>query len=177
MWSSLKYFISRVTYVVPVTVVTLDNTIYAAKVEGDSMQPVLNPRESKVCDFVLLNRWAVKSGYKHLHRGDIVVLVSPRDPNHVLIKRIIAIEGDTVRGRTSSGYSLTCIPSGHCWIEGENQERSMDSNIFGPVPLGLVFAKATHIIWPHNRWSRLESHFDQSRVLERIKPFLQEDLD
>lgn len=163
----------------------LDQTVYAAKVEGESMQPVLNPRGSTICDFVLLNKWAVRHG--KYDRGDIVVLISPRDANHILIKRIIGLEGDTVslRNETSSGSKTkytqdqnsfyVIIPSGHCWLEGDHGEKSMDSNNFGPVPLGLIFAKATHIIWPHNRWSRLETFYDKNRIRPQISSILLED--
>jgi len=151
----------------------MDNTVYAAKVEGDSMQPVLNPKESNYSDFVLLNRWSLRR--KSFCRGDIVVLSSPRDPSQVLIKRIIALEGDTVKMRISPG-SFQIIPEGHCWVEGDHRERSLDSNVFGPVPLGLIFAKATHVIWPHNRWQRLSNYFDNSRIIPRMNPiYIDED--
>jgi inner membrane protease subunit 2 len=119
----------------------------------------------------------------NLGRGDVVVLISPRDPNHILIKRIIGLEGDTVslRKRTNDslksrfGRECVIIPSGHCWLEGDHGEKSLDSNVFGPVPLGLVFAKATHIIWPHNRWMRLEAFYDRSRVRPEFTSILAED--
>lgn len=31
----------------------------------------------------------------------------------------------------------------------------MDSNTFGPVPLGLITGKATFIVWPPTRWQYL----------------------
>ena len=30
------------------------------------------------------------------------------------------------------------VPRGHVWVEGDNSERSCDSRIFGPLPLGLI---------------------------------------
>jgi len=47
------------------------------------------------------------------------------------------------------------VPEGHCWLEGDHVGHSMDSNTFGPISLGLVTAKATHIVWPPSRWQQL----------------------
>ncbi len=43
------------------------------------------------------------------------------------------------------------IPTGHCWVEGDNHGHSLDSNVFGPVALGLIKSKATYIVWPPKR--------------------------
>ncbi|KAE8229246.1 hypothetical protein CF326_g5789 [Tilletia indica] len=74
-------------------------------VTGCSMSPTLNPTIQSqngvlFADHVLLNRWVVHQG--RLRRGDIVQLYNPSEPNDLLCKRIIALEGDIVRVRTSS---------------------------------------------------------------------------
>ncbi|KAK0044771.1 mitochondrial inner membrane protease subunit 2, partial [Biomphalaria pfeifferi] len=80
---------------------------------------------------------------------------SPKDPTTWLIKRVVALEGDQVKA--DSCFEEICdVPKGHCWVEGDNRKCSMDSNNFGPVSLGLVTAKATHVIWPPSRWGTLE---------------------
>lgn len=81
-------------------------------------------------------------------------LVSPRNPDSCLIKRIVGLEGDIMKTK-SQVHSFVEVPKGCCWIEGENHSQSMDSNFFGPIPLGLITAKATHIVWPLNRACRL----------------------
>lgn len=55
------------------------------------------------------------------------------------------------------------VPQGHCWIEGDHTGRSMDSNNFGPVSLGLVTAKATCIVWPPSRWQIIKTLLPISR--------------
>ncbi|KAH8028008.1 hypothetical protein HPB51_012594 [Rhipicephalus microplus] len=81
---------------------------------------------------------------------------SPRDPTQRLIKRVVAVEGDTIR---TLGYRerLVTVPRGHCWLEGDNHAHSLDSNRFGPVALGLLVARASHRVWPPRRWGRLKS--------------------
>lgn len=71
--------------------------------------------------------------------------------------------GDVI---STIGYkqSIVRIPEGHCWVEGDHTGHSMDSNNFGPVSLGLVTAKASHIVWPPSRWQSIKSSVPQSRA-------------
>ncbi|KAL1790224.1 mitochondrial inner membrane protease subunit 2 [Sigmodon hispidus] len=81
---------------------------------------------------------------------------SPKNPEQKIIKRVIALEGDIVR---TIGHKnrLVKVPRGHIWVEGDHHGHSFDSNSFGPVALGLLHAHATHILWPPERWQRLQS--------------------
>lgn len=88
---------------VPIGVTFLDTVGYVARVEGISMQPVLNP-DDKQTDYVFLNRWAVRS-YDVQH-GDVVIFVSPKFPNQKLIKRIVGLSGDIV---ATIGYKTPLI--------------------------------------------------------------------
>lgn len=155
---------------VPIVITFVDIIGYVAKVEGVSMQPSLNP-DTKITDYVLLNRWSIRKFC--ISRGDIVSLFSPRDPDQKIIKRVIGLEGDTIRTR---GYKdrYVRVPLGHCWVEGDHYGHSLDSNSFGPVPLGLVNAHASHIVWPPKRWRRLERHVpEERRPLNLTPPELQ----
>ncbi|CAB4012187.1 mitochondrial inner membrane protease subunit 2 [Paramuricea clavata] len=147
LFFGLKTFAQGFFIGVPIYLTVTDNFCAVCKVEGVSMQPVLNP-DSRTKDFVLINRWKAKQ-YDKIERGDIVSIVSPKDPTTLFIKRIIALEGDQIRG--------------HCWIEGDNRKHSLDSNSFGYVPLGLVNGVATRIIWPPSRWAKLTSELPSGR--------------
>lgn len=54
------------------------------------MQPALNP-DNTVTDYIFLNRWAVRS--YEIERGDIVSLISPKNPDQKIIKRVIGLQG------------------------------------------------------------------------------------
>ena len=149
-----------------------------AKVEGNSMQPTFNPycgqknehlrqliernlpgesirRELKTRlqqDRVILNKWSLRDK-RNLSVGDVVILVSPRDPTKIMIKRITAMPGDSIYVLESGETKV--IDEGHCWVEGDNQLSSYDSNNFGQVPLGLVEGKVCYIVWPLNRLRRI----------------------
>ncbi|XP_004415214.1 PREDICTED: mitochondrial inner membrane protease subunit 2-like [Odobenus rosmarus divergens] len=56
------------------------------------------------------------------------------------------------------------VPRGHIWVEGDHHGHSFDSNSFGPVSLGLLHAHATHILWPPERWQKLESALPPERL-------------
>ncbi|XP_016352003.1 mitochondrial inner membrane protease subunit 2 isoform X5 [Sinocyclocheilus anshuiensis] len=124
-----KAFVSGFFVAVPVTVTVLDRLAYVARVEGASMQPSLNPDGELSPDVVLLNRWSVRN--YQVQRGDIVSVLSPKDPQQKIIKRVIGIEGDFIK---TLGYKnrYVRVPDGHLWIEGDHHGHSFDSNTFGP---------------------------------------------
>ncbi|XP_078804500.1 mitochondrial inner membrane protease subunit 2 isoform X1 [Oryzias latipes] len=91
----LRAFVSGFLVAVPVTVTALDRLAYVARVEGASMQPFFNPEGGSECDVVLLDRWSVRN--YQVQRGDIVSVVSPKNPKQKIIKRVIGLEGDFIR--------------------------------------------------------------------------------
>ncbi|XP_058121965.1 mitochondrial inner membrane protease subunit 2 [Anopheles ziemanni] len=153
-------FLKSMLLGVPVGVTLLDCIGYVARVEGVSMQPALNP-DAAVTDYVFLSRWAVRN--MDVQRGDIISLISPKDPSQKIIKRIVALQGDVI---STLGYKVQYVkvPEGHCWIEGDHTGNSLDSNTFGPVSLGLITARATQIVWPPSRWQQLPSTVPKTRT-------------
>ncbi|XP_035400081.1 mitochondrial inner membrane protease subunit 2 isoform X1 [Cygnus atratus] len=167
----IKAFFKGFFVAVPMTVTFLDRVACVARVEGASMQPSLNPGGRQASDVVLLNHWSIRN--YDVQRGDIVSLVtemdlslvllnflfyilrSPRNPEQKIIKRVIALEGDIIK---TIGYKkkYVKVPHGHIWVEGDHHGHSFDSNAFGPVSLGLLHARATHILWPPKRWQKLQ---------------------
>lgn len=117
------------------------------------MQPTLNPISDET-DYVFLNKLKAKD--YTVSRGEIVCLISPKDAQQRIIKRVIGREGDIIH---TIGYKekYVKVQKGHFWIEGDHVDNSLDSNTFGQVPLGLLTSKATHIVWPPSRWRRLSS--------------------
>ncbi|XP_064512042.1 mitochondrial inner membrane protease subunit 2 isoform X3 [Pseudopipra pipra] len=127
----IKAFLKGFFVAVPVTVTFLDRVACVARVEGASMQPSLNPGGRQASDVVLLNHWSIRN--YDVQRGDIVSLVT------------IGYKKKYVK-----------VPHGHIWVEGDHHGHSFDSNAFGPVSLGLLHARATHILWPPQRWQKLQ---------------------
>lgn len=142
---------------------------YPACIEGASMKPFLNqtsyyPSLSWLylnVDWVFVNLLAARSF--EFERGEVVVFVSPKDPHDFVIKRLVGLEGDIIADSKFSEHEVV-VPKGHCWLEGDNESNSIDSNNYGPVPLGLIFAKASHIIWPPERWQSIEPNPSKGRL-------------
>lgn len=132
-------------------------------VEGPSMQPTL-----KTSDRVLIVKPELLVG-KPEH-GEVVLL---RDENGGpdLIKRVVALPGETVtvrgdgvyvdgeplRGTSAgnepsapSGFGTT-VPPGHVYVLGDNRDRSTDSRSFGPVSMDRIQGEAILAFWPLGR--------------------------
>ncbi|XP_055706857.1 mitochondrial inner membrane protease subunit 2 [Phlebotomus papatasi] len=156
----IPYFLKSALAGIPIGLAFLDIVGYVARVEGSSMQPALNPGLTDT-DYVFLSRWSIR--HLELNRGDIVSLISPKNPEQKILKRVVALEGDVI---STIGYfkPYVTVPEGHFWIEGDNTGNSLDSNTFGPVALGLVTARATCIVWPPSRWQILPSVLPQKRA-------------
>lgn len=153
-----------VVFGVPVGITFVDVVGYVARVDGTSMQPALNP--ASITDYVFLNRWSVR--FYEVARGDVVALTSPKDPDQKLIKRIVGLEGDIINTHNYKSPFVR-VPEGHCWVEGDHTGHSMDSNLFGPVSIGLITAKATAIVWPPNRWQSIKSFLPSARAPMHMK--------
>ncbi|ELT89627.1 hypothetical protein CAPTEDRAFT_179580 [Capitella teleta] len=154
----LKFAAKVVLTGAPVIVCFHDVVGKLSVVTGSSMQPTLNSR-----DFVFLNCWAARR-YQFQH-GDVVSYVSPTNPEAHIVKRVVALEGETVR-TLSYKNRLVTVPPGHCWVEGDNHARSEDSNCYGPIPVGLIYAKATHILWPPDRLRKLRPITESHRLIQ-----------
>lgn len=132
------------------------------------MQPALNP-DGDICDYVFLSRWAIRN--YTVERGDIVSLISPKDPEQKIIKRVVALpvtmghffnkcpletnvfenwlflfmyeQGDVV---STIGYKkpYVKIPDGFCWIEGDHTGEWWGCWWTIPFIKSLVFAGAIH---------------------------------
>ncbi|KAF7845376.1 mitochondrial inner membrane protease subunit 2 [Senna tora] len=156
LWNFTKKFI---TFGV-ITVTVSDRYVTIVPVRGGSMSPTLNPKTSssfgKISDdYVLVEKFCLEK-YK-FSRGDVVVFrgiiqkrnCSPMNHKETHIKRIVALPEEWFGAHRN--YDVLKIPEGHCWVQGDNAASSMDSNSFGPIPLGLVRGRVTHVVWPPQR--------------------------
>ncbi|KAI9568083.1 peptidase S24/S26A/S26B/S26C [Boletus coccyginus] len=139
----------RVLYWLPLGMAFTHYCYTIKTVRGRSMQPTLNP------DIVLFDRLSVHSG-RPIAKGDVVSLRDPVDSRKMIVKRVVAVADDVVQTLPPHPDPEVLVPEGHIWVEGDEPFRTLDSNSFGPVPLGLVDAKLTYIIWPLHRGGPLK---------------------
>jgi signal peptidase I len=136
-------------------------------VRGHSMDPTL--REG---DWLFVNK--AITYLKAPKRGEIVILKEPEQfvlpERPLLVKRVIAIEGDEVQSRAGALYvngdpvtepytnspiedgdfGPTEVGEGEIFVMGDNRHRaaSADSRVFGVIPTSLVEGRAEFILWP-----------------------------
>ncbi len=155
-------------------------------VDGPSMQPTFHDGE-----FVVVNRLAYRSfdlswlpgqgedGWRPFGEprpGDVIVFrqVSSGIAKD-LIKRVIAVEGQTVEVRGGTVYvdgealdepyisappdyevPPTTVPPGELFVLGDNRINSADSHLFGPIEESQVVGRADLRYWPVDAIGRIE---------------------
>lgn len=153
---------------IPVAMTFTEHVAHIGRIEGISMKPTLNPDNSLGwTDFVLIWKYGVKNAEK-LHVGDVVLLRSPKNPDRILVKRVLGVEGDEIITRSPYPRPTAKIPASHLWVEGDNVFHSIDSNTFGPISVGLVLGKATHVIFPFKRFGAIPSNTSREARLNKL---------
>jgi len=173
----------------------VQSTMGHFQVNGSSMEPSLKNGEhilvnravyfhvnrgwaSHIIPFI---KWRGDTGYLFHppNRGDIVILRPPKDSNFKedLIKRVIAIPGDTVEIKnnvvyvngqalkesyikepTRNNMTWQQIPAGSYFVMGDNRNNSNDSRYFGPVSSENIVGKPWAIVWPPSKWGLAPNH-------------------
>lgn len=137
-------------------------------IPSGSMEPTI-----EISDRVLANKFIYR--FQDPKPGDIVVLDDPTMTVKTLIKRVIAVGGQTVdlqggkvvvdgvaldepytHGKPSEPMSPDItfplvVPKDSVWLMGDNRTNSSDSRVFGPVPLSDIRGKAICTFWPPDR--------------------------
>ena len=117
--------------------------------------------------------------------GDIVTFYDPSDPERILIKRCIAVGGQTVdvkdgkvyvdgvaqdepytRNRPSdplekqlSGVKISypyTVPKDTVWVMGDNRTNSLDSRYFGPIQHDQLIGRALFRFMPFDRFGAID---------------------
>lgn len=135
-------------------------------VHGTSMEPGLRDGER-----VLVALWRDLGAAAP---GDVVVFRSPLCPDELLVKRVVAVEGQTVgsdQGRllvqgfaqaepwVKPGTALgplapTSVPPGGLYVLGDNRAESVDSRELGPIDRRLLVGVVLCKVWPPGGMNR-----------------------
>lgn len=139
-----------------------------AGVNGKSMVPTLHHQ-----DMLLLS-----SHYSNPKQGDIVIITQPNAFNEPIVKRIIAVGGQTIDIDFSSGTvfvdgkalqedyinELTrdredfkgpvTVPEGFVFVMGDNRNNSTDSrsNLVGMIDVRYIYGKVQGRLLPTGSW-------------------------
>ena len=126
------------------------------------MAPTLQDHDRLIVNKLIYRVWEP-------HRGDIVMLYYPVDPNKSFVKRVIAEEGDTVQivngtvsvngtqledryvlpeYRSFEDWGPEAVPAGYLFVMGDHRNNSSDSRLWGFVPKRYIVAKVQVRWWP-----------------------------
>ncbi len=150
-------------------------------IPSESMLPTL-----QVDDYILVNKLVYR--ISDPVRGEVAVF-HPNTPTYQgdktdLIKRVVALEGDTVEIRNGVLY-LNDLPleepylqeamdtdhpreriePGHIFVLGDNRNDSQDSRVIGQIPMENLVGRADIIFWPFQRLGPIRA--GEPRPLER----------
>jgi len=136
--------------------------VEAFYIPSESMMPTL-----EVGDRVFVNKFIYR--FAEPERGDIVVFESIEGSEQDLIKRVVAVPGDTVAVQNGvlfvngqpqeepyvneafpdgSFFGPTTVPEDSVFVMGDNRGNSRDSRFFGPVSISNVEGEAFLTFWP-----------------------------
>jgi len=158
--------------------------VLAQGIKAYIVQPFVIPSGSMLPTIQLGDRViAEKLTYRFSHppaQGDIVVFDNPLKNPPILIKRVIALEGQTIDLRDGVVYvdgqpvdepythgtrteplgaPITypfVVPAGYLWLMGDNRPNSGDSREMGPVPSSAIKGRAMWTYWPPRAFGPLE---------------------
>ena len=144
-----------------VAVVLLVRTLVLApeRVLSDSMEPTLG-----VGDVVIVDK--VTWRFANPRRGDVVTFTLPGDGED-FVKRVVGLPGDRIaiedavlkvngvevrepyvdHSRIDALYfGPVVVPEGHLFVLGDNRFGSIDSRVYGPIPLSSVDGRVVFTI-------------------------------
>lgn len=108
----------------------------------------------------------------HLHpprRGDTVVIeASQRVGGRLIVKRVVGLPGEHIEsidgqvrvdgelldehylddGVSTASFGPLVVTEAEVFVLGDNRALSLDSRVFGPVPIGEVIGRVDAVIWP-----------------------------
>ncbi len=172
--SALKGLIEWLVVLVGAVVVALVFRAFlfqAFFIPSESMEGTL-----QVDDRVMVNRLSYR--LHEVNRGDVIVFSKPESLSSDipdLIKRVMALEGETIEGRDNAVYvdgqrvaesyidpadtifdfGPITVPAGHVFVMGDNRDDSTDSRVFGAIPVDSITGRAFVIFWPFDRLESL----------------------
>lgn len=174
--------------------------VQAFKIPSGSMEPTL-----EIGDHILVNKfiYGIKIPFTSIRlftlekpkRGDVVVFIYPLDHSKDFIKRVVAIEGDTVQiinkkliingaevpdphavykddtvfpaeVQKRDNFGPIKVPQGCLFVLGDNRDRSLDSRFWGFVPIEDLRGKAFIIYWS---WNSQETSVRWKRIGKLIE--------
>jgi signal peptidase I len=183
--STFREYVEAIVVALVLALIIRTFVVQAFKIPSGSMEPTL-----EIGDHILVNKfiYGIKIPFTSINllpwkapqRGNVIVFIYPLEPEKDFIKRVIGVEGDTVRivnkklfingvevpdphavykddsilpgdMQKRDNFGPVTVPKGNLFVMGDNRDRSLDSRFWGFVPLEDVRGKAFMIYWSWDR--------------------------
>lgn len=162
-WRTTRSWVATVVLAVAAVFGIRSTIAEAYAIPSSSMAPTLTPGDRMIVEKSPID-------LNGLHRGDVVVFHRPDtlgpDVPGTLVKRLIALGGDTVEARdgtvlvngtalaenytagSTANFGPVVVPERYVWVMGDNRPASLDSRRFGAIPASSVMGTALAVTWP-----------------------------
>ncbi len=158
---AVAFFLAGVVVLVFGLVITSWTRTFVFQVatnDGEAMAPTIANGQ-----MILVDRWT-----HHVAppaRGEVAVLRYPVNPDRMFVKRVVAVEGDTVKiedgrvfvndqlraddevpaeFRSHDEWGPNVVPEGYCFVLGDRRNNSSDSRHWGFVPNKYVLGRVAY---------------------------------
>jgi signal peptidase I len=179
--SNLREYVEAIALAVVLAFFIRTFAVQAFKIPSGSMLPTL-----QIGDHILVLKfiYGIRNPFNNEvlipisepERGDVIVFIYPQDPSKDFIKRVAAVEGDTIEIKEkqlyingkrapdeyghydrsmnptllsdpSRNFGPVTVPEDKVFVMGDNRDHSYDSRYWGFVDLGALRGKAFMIYW------------------------------
>lgn len=150
------------------------------QVSGNSMYSSFKDKEYIITNLITLR-------FNEPKRGDVIVFKSPTDSHKDFIKRVVAIENDTISLRDGYVYlnnqkadesyldggvktyggsfiqegQVKKVPQGHFFVLGDNRNDSSDSRTWGFIKKEDIKGISFFVYWPLNEIQIIKNPYDK----------------
>ena len=162
--------------------------VQAYRIPSGAMKPTL-----QIGDHILADKYIYKK--TEPKRGDIVIFPFPADPSKDFIKRVVAVDGETIeiidkqisingeiieepfvihtdsnifrdKKRPRDNFGPAKVPDDSLFVMGDNRDHSYDSRFWGFVKKASVKGKAASIYWS---WDKDSSSVRWNRIGSKVR--------
>ncbi len=168
-----KYILINIVVAALIAFVIINYIFSALKIEGNSMQPLLNSKER-----VLISKFLIKSN--NIKRFDVIVFNKPNETRKLIIKRVIGLPNETIKIENGDIYINNTIlkqtflfkeksflnksintkplkiPENYFFVLGDNRNNSNDSRAFGAVSEKSIYGKVFLRYWPLSKFGKIK---------------------
>ena len=176
IWLKLRNFVLSLAVVMGLAYVMSEYVAIAYAVPSSSMESTIHAGDKVYAE-------QLSYYFRDVEPGDIITFEDPSDPDKILLKRCVAVGGQSVdfkdgclyvddvlmtenytEGKPTNPFVDTqeaivypyTLSEGQLWVMGDNRTNSKDSRYFGAIDTASVKKRVFIVLWPFERMGMIE---------------------